>query len=152
MIDLNRIHHTGMIVEDIDAAQASLGQSMGLQWAPVRDFSPFPFWTPEQGLHEVNVKATYSIGAPHHFELVQGTGPFYDPHSAPDGRHIGVWTDDLPGEVERLLSAGWHIVAAGAAPEDGYGPICYIAPPMPGLLVELISTVLKPIIDEWLGE
>jgi len=70
MIDLNRSSsHRHDRSRDIDAAQASLGQSMGLQWAPVRDFSPFPFWTPEQGLHEVNVKATYSIGAPHHFRI-----------------------------------------------------------------------------------
>ena len=152
MIDLNRIHHTGMIVDDIDAAQATLGTSLGLQWAPVRTFDPLPFWTPEQGAHELHVKATYSIGAPHHLELVQGDGPFYDPRRTSDSRHIGVFTDDLTGEVERLQGAGWTVVAAGAPPQDGYGIICYIAPPLPGLLVELISTGLKPILDDWLGD
>lgn len=152
MIDLQRFHHTGMAVANIARSQEQFGRALGLRWAPVRLFDPLPFWTPEQGAHEIQVHATYSLGGPHHLELVQGEGPFYDPGRAPDARHIGVWVDDLPAEADHLLRAGWTVVAAGAAPDDGFGPIAYLAPPQPGLLVELISTVLKPVIDEWLGE
>lgn len=152
MIDLQRIHHTGMAVANIEQAQADLGRALGLEWAPVRDFDPLPFWTPEEGMHEVRVRATYSLGGPNHLELVQGTGPFYDPERAPDARHIGLWVDDLAAEARHLLAEGWRVVAAGASPEDGFGLIAYMAPPIPGLLIELISTDLKPIIDDWLGE
>lgn len=152
MIDLQRFHHSGMAVADIDVTMDLLGPVLGLSWAPVRDFDPLPFWTPEQGAHEVRVRATYSLGGPHHLELVQGTGPFYDPDRTPDARHIGIWVDDLAAEANRLVGAGWTVVAAGASPDQGYGLIAYVSPPVPGLLVELISTDLKPVIDDWLGE
>ncbi|AUW59588.1 hypothetical protein C1T17_17390 [Sphingobium sp. SCG-1] len=152
MIDLQRIHHTGVAVADIEQAQIHFGKALGLKWAPVRRFDPLPFWTPEQGTHEVHVKATYSLGGPNHLELVQGTGPFYDPGRLPDARHIGVWVDDLAAEAQHLLDQGWQVVASGAAPEKGFGLIAYMALPTPGLLVELISADLKPVIDDWLGE
>lgn len=152
MIDLQRFHHTGMAVTDIDAAMELFGPALGLTWAPVRHFDPLPFWTPEAGSHEVDVKATYSLGGPQHLELVQGSSPFYDPQRAPDARHIGVWVDDLTAEATRLVGEGWTVIAAGASPEEGYGMIAYVTPPVPGLLVELISVDLKPVIDDWLGE
>jgi len=151
MFDLQRVHHTGMAVADITAAQVSIGAALNLEWAPVRDFDPLPFWTPEKGTHEVFVRATYSRVGPHHLELVQGTGPFYDPDKMPDSRHIGVMVDDLAAEAERLQRLGWSVVAAGAAPDDGYGLITYLRPPLPGLMVELISIALKPILDEWIA-
>jgi catechol 2,3-dioxygenase-like lactoylglutathione lyase family enzyme len=152
MINLQRTHHIGMAVADIEQAQAQIGAAMGLTFAPVRNFDPLPFWTPERGKHEVNVFATYSIEGPTRIELVQGTGEFYDPNRAPDARHIGVWVDDLKAEAERLAAQGWTTVASGDAPENGWGVIAYMAPPIPGLLVELISTDLKPVIDKWLGD
>lgn len=151
MFDLQRIWHTGLSVADIEAAKASFGKALNLEWAPVQSFEPLGFWTPEAGTHEVSVRATYSKLGPHHLELVQGTGDFYNPDRAPDSRHIGVWVDDLPAEAEALLRQGWKTVAAGAAPEDGFGPIAYLQPPMPGLIVELVSTALKPFIDGWIG-
>ncbi len=151
MFDLQRVYHTGMAVADIASAQASYGAALGLSWSPVRSFEPLPFWTPEDGAHEVFVQATYSRQGPHHLELVQGTGAFYDPDRAPDSRHIGVWVDDLPAEAERLLGLGWKTVAAGTSPSDGFGLIAYLRPPVPGLLVELVSVDLKPVIDEWIA-
>ena len=149
MIDLQRFHHYGMTVADIDAAQALFATTLNVRFAPVRTFNPFPFWTPEAGSHVVNVSATYSIEGPVRLELVEGTGPFYDPRRAPDARHVGVWVDDVAAEAGALTAAGWATVASGAAPEDGWGVIAYLTPPIPGLLIELISTTLKPSVDEW---
>lgn len=152
MIDFQRIYHTGMAVSDIHASAAQLGQDLNLEWAPLRVFDPLPFWTPEKGSHSIKVTATYSRQGPQHLELVQGpVGSFYDPALLPDCRHIGVWVDDLPGEIAVLVARGWKVLAAGAAPEQGYGTLAYIAPPMPGLLVELVSTQLLDAITEWIN-
>lgn len=148
--DLQRCFHVGMPVSDIEAARKNLGGAMNVDWSPVRVFDPLPFWTPERGAHEVVVHACYSRQGPQHMELCQGTGDFYDPSSGPDARHIGVWVDDLPREASDLLSRGWTVVAGGAAPDDGFGSISYMAPPMGGLLVELVSADLKPFIDSWM--
>lgn len=151
-IDLQAMHHVGMPVADIAAAQTALGTAFGVTWAPVRTFDPLPFWTPEAGRHEVLVHATYSRGGGQRLELVQGTGAFFDPARAPDARHIGVWSEDLTAEAGRLRGLGWQIIACGLPPEEGYGAIAYLAPPTGGLLVELISTVLFDDIAAWIGD
>ena len=150
MIDFQRIYHTGMAVADIEAARAQIGQDLNLQWSVVRAFDPLPFWTPEAGMHEVVVQACYSRQGPQHLELVQGTGAFYDPAHQQINRHVGVWVDDLPAEADRLTGRGWRVLAAGAAPDDGYGIIAYLMPPTGGLTVELVSTDLGPVFFEWL--
>jgi len=43
------------------------------------------------------------------------------------------------------------VLAASDSPEAGFGAICYIAAPAGGLLVELVSTVLEPVITEWIN-
>lgn len=149
MIDLQRIHHIGMIVADVPAAQASMGAALGLEWAPVRTFDPLPFWTPERGSHDTVVRATYSRGDMHRLELVQGDGAFFDPGRRPDARHIGVWTSDLTAEAERLCALGWRVEGAGASPAEDYGVIVYLTPPGGGLMIELISTLLEEDLRAW---
>jgi catechol 2,3-dioxygenase-like lactoylglutathione lyase family enzyme len=152
-MDFQRLFHTGMVVADLAAAQRDVGAALGLTWAPVRRFDPLTWWTPEGGLEEIAVEATYSRGGPQHFELVQGPrGGFFDPDLMPDSRHIGIWVDDLASEVERLIGQGWRVVGAGGAPADGYGILAYLAPPYPGVLVELVSTIIEPIITAWVNE
>ncbi len=150
MFDLQRAFHIGVAVADLDLAMHRMGAELNLQWAPVRRFDPLPFWTPQQGLHEVSVSATYSRQGPLHLELVQGTGTFYAPGGQTQARHVGVWVEDLPAEADRLVRAGWQVLAAGDAPASGYGAICYTCAPDGSLLVELVSTVLEPVISAWI--
>jgi Glyoxalase/Bleomycin resistance protein/Dioxygenase superfamily len=152
MFDFQRIYHTGISVPDVRAAKQKFSRDFNLKWCEVRTFDPLPVWTPKDGMRDYRVVATYSMPGPHHLELVQGpANTFYDPSWTVESRHIGVWVDDLPQEVERLLRADWTIVAANAAPKDGYGIICYLRPPVSGLILELVSMNLKPAIDEWMA-
>lgn len=150
MFNLQRAFHTGVAVADLGREMQRMGEALRLDWAPVRRFDPLPFWTPEDGRHEVIVSATYSRQGPLHLELVQGTGRFYAPGGQAQARHLGVWVDDLAAEAAALVAAGWTVRAAGDAPEAGYGAICYVASPDGSLLVELVSTVLEPVIGEWI--
>ena len=150
MLKMSDCFHNGIAVLDIHAARASFGESLGVDWSPVRTFDPLPFWTPEAGDHEVVVHACYSRQGPGHLELCQGNSPFYDPAAVPDSRHVGFWTEDLAGYASTLRAQDWQVVAAGASPEAGYGLICYLTPPSGGLVIELVSTDLKPVISEWL--
>lgn len=151
MIDLRNIHHIGIPVADIASTQRELTVAFGVDWAPVRLFDPLPFWTQEHGAHEVLVRATYSKEGPQRIELVQGTGAFFDPRRAPDARHVGVWADDLAAEARRLIALGWQVAGANLPPDQGYGVICYLAPPAGGLLVELISTAIADEIAAWIA-
>ncbi len=150
MLNMSDCFHNGFAVHDIHAARESLGQSLGVAWSPVRTFDPLPFWTPEAGDHEIVVHACYSREGPVHLELCQGSSPFYDPAATPDSRHVGFWTEDLAGRAAALQAQNWQVLAAGASPEAGYGLICYLTPAAGGLVIELVSTDLRPVIAEWL--
>ena len=150
MLKMSDCFHNGIAVSDIHEARASLGASLGVEWSPVPAFDPLPFWTPEAGDHEITVHACYSREGPVHLELCEGNSPFYDPKAVPDSRHVGFWTDDLAAEAEQLQRHGWRPLAAGASPQDGFGLICYLSPPDGGLVVELVSPDLRPVIAEWL--
>ena len=152
MIDLQAMHHVGIPVADIAAAQAALSVAFGVTWASVRVFDPLPFWTPEEGRYDALVRATYSRGGGQRLELVQGTGAFFDPDRVPDARHIGIWSADLADDAERLRSLDWRIIGCNMPPDEGYGAVAYLAPPMGGLLVELISAAIADDIREWIGD
>jgi hypothetical protein len=149
MLKMSDCFHNGIAVADIYQARESLGESLGVDWSPVRSFDPLPFWTPEAGDHEIVVHACYSREGPVHLELCQGNSPFYDPAQLPDSRHIGFWTQNLADAATTLQSLGWRALAAGASPDDGYGLICYLMPPNGGLIIELVDTALQPVIAEW---
>jgi len=152
MLKMEDCFHNGMIVRDIEASRKSIGDSLGIEWSPVRSFDPLPFWTPEAGDHEIVVRACYSREGPVHLELCEGNSPFYDPDAMPDSRHIGFWAEDLQGMAEALQGQGWRVLAAGASPDAGYGLICYLTPPSGGIVIELVHTDLKPVISEWVNE
>ena len=151
-IALSETFHIGMAAEDIDQCCKQIGEDLNLDWLPIKSFDPLPFWTPEEGLREISVKATYSRQGPQRIEIVQGTSIFYDPNRLPDSRHVGIWVDDLIEEATRLIDKGWIVLAAGDEPSAGYGTIAYLSPPFPGLMVELVSKQLEPMMNEWFSE
>ena len=151
-IALSETFHIGMAVEDVDQCCKQIGEDLNLDWLPIKSFDPLPFWTPEEGLREISVKATYSRQGPQRIEIVQGTSIFYDPNRLPDSRHVGIWVDDLIEEATRLIDNGWIVLAAGNEPSAGYGTIAYLSPPFPGLMVELVSKQLEPMMNEWFSE
>ena len=151
-IALSETFHIGMAVEDIDQCCEQIGEDLNLDWLPIKSFDPLPFWTPEEGLREISVKATYSRQGPQRIEIVQVTSIFYDPNRLPDSRHVGIWVDDLIDEATRLIDNGWIVLAAGDEPSAGYGTIAYLSPPFPGLMVELVSKQLEPMMNEWFSE
>lgn len=152
MIDMTRIFHTGYIVDDLGKAMDELGHALGLDWSPVKEFDPIVHWIPGKGRQEIAMKAVYSKQGPVHLELCQGpAGSFYDTRTVPDGRHVGVWVDDLVAETQRLVAAGWKILAANGTPEEGYGVLTYMTPADSSIVVELVDAQLRPMIEEWVN-
>jgi hypothetical protein len=92
---------------------------------------------------------TYSVEGPIHLELQGGEpGSFYDP-AASRGDHIGLWVNDVRATVEELIGLGWEVIAAGAAPEDGWGLFTYLRPAQGGMTVEVVSETLQPVFTRW---
>ena len=70
----------------------------------------------------------------------------WDGTAQPGLHHVGLWSDDVAAETERLVAAGWTLRLAQRDPAEGYGVFTYVQPPS-GLLVELVSTV--ELFERW---
>ncbi|MEM9132682.1 MAG: VOC family protein [Actinomycetota bacterium] len=149
MIDYRRLYHTGFVVPDLERAMDELGRTLGLTWAAVREMPALPLWTAARGRHEVALRFVYSCEEPQHVELLQGDADsIWDPTAHPGINHVGLWVDDVAAETERCVAAGWTVVAAAAAPEDGYGGFSYVEPPT-GVRVELVDDAIRPSFEAW---
>ncbi len=124
---------------------------MGVRWAVPRD-GPQPVWTPEGGSATVTLRFTYSLEGSHHIELVEGPpGSIWHGGDAPGAHHVGVWVDDVAGEVGHLTGDGWALVAAQKRPEEGFGMFAYLAPPN-GMVLELVDGRVRPHFEAWWNE
>jgi len=148
MIDYQRLYHTGIRVPDLDKAMVEMGAALGVTWATVQQREQ-AVWTPASGAMTVPLRFVYSCEGPQHIELLEGApGSVWDGSVDPGVHHVGLWCGDVGGETQRLLEAGWTLVAAQAPPADGFGAYTYVAPPC-GVIVELVRDALEPMFERW---
>lgn len=149
VIDYSQAFHTGVLVTDLDAAMDFYSRTLGLRFAEPFTLEGLPVWTPEQGLTTITNRFTISCDGPLRLELQQGQpGSFFD-GALSRGDHVGLWVDDVAASVESLLAEGWTVIAAGAAPEDCWGPFAYLEPEAGGMVVELASRAMRPAFERW---
>jgi lactoylglutathione lyase len=147
-IDYQRAYHQGVRVPNIDAAIAELSQSLGLEFCPIQARAQ-GVWLPGVGSTSLPLKFTYSRQGPQHVELLEGPpDSIWDGRHAPGLHHMGVWSDDVKGETEYLVSQGWTLQMAQLPPEQGYGAYTYVQPPS-GLIIELVWSAIKPRFESW---
>jgi hypothetical protein len=149
MIDYSRAYHHGVLVPDIDAAMAEMGEPLGLEWCELQHREQ-QVWTPENGTHGIDLRFTYSAGTGQHLELLQGApGSIWDANVHGAGvHHIGVWSDDVGGETAALIAHGWTLRMASHPPDAGFGAFTYVQPHS-GLIVELVTTAVRPMFERW---
>ncbi|MET0459819.1 MAG: VOC family protein [Ilumatobacteraceae bacterium] len=147
-VDYTNCYHQGLRVPDLDEAMAELGAALSLTWCEPQEREQ-AIWLPVGGATTVPLRFTYSADGPQHIELLQGgRGSVWDGAEEPGLHHVGLWSDDVGGETERLLAGGWTLRLAQRDPADGYGVFTYVQPPC-GLLVELVSTAVQPMFQRW---
>ena len=140
--------HVGIRVVDLEAAMADLGPAFGVTWCQVQERDQ-RVWSPEGGARTTPLRFTYSAEGPVHLELLQGQpGTIWGAGDGEGLHHAGVWSEDVRGESDGLVSEGWTMLAAQLPPEDGYGAMSYVASPS-GFVLELVSTVVRPMFERW---
>lgn len=146
--DVGEIYHHGVRVPDLDRAMEELGSALGLEWCSVQS-SVQSIWTPEDGVHDVPLRFTYSRQGPVHLELLEGApGSLWDGRGQPGLHHVGLWCDDVRSATEVALGRGWNVVMSQADPTQGYGAFVYVRPSS-GLIVELVWSGIKPMFERW---
>lgn len=142
------IFHTGFVVPDIAAGMAELTAALGCAWAPLQ-VQRLPLRTPE-GDAEVELHFTYSTAA-HHLELIEavpGTVWAAQPPGAMAAHHVGIWSEDVAGDSERLSSAGspclvTYQTASGRPAGFAYHRLAS------GVLVEFVDVARKAVFADW---
>ena len=119
------LYHTGIVVEDLDAAIAEFTELFGLTWGPRLEFDlPVLF---ADGVREIPFRAIYNSQGPHHLELVQAVeGTLWTVPGAGHAHHMGYWATDVGAASRYLESKGLPRVAAiGAQSEQDTGRAVY---------------------------
>ena len=135
-------YHTGIIVEDVDAAIPLWEKATGTQWGvPYR--GPFDVHTPADGrTTTLDLAMAYSRDL--RLELVQRIpGTCWEIVGGSSGiHHTGCWADDLRADAARLEADGWPIVAHGVGPDGGIAMFSYHQVPGIGYL-ELVDRATR---------
>jgi hypothetical protein len=140
------LYHTGIVVDDLEAAMASHTAVAGYSWTDVVEVEQAAE-TPS-GEVTIQMKMVYSAVDPR-LELLQTVpGTVWTP--ADSGvHHIGFWSDDVEGDLAALEAGGMQLEVKSYNP-DGSGELlwAYVKGPV-GPRMELVSRAMEPFINYW---
>jgi hypothetical protein len=147
-----KLYHTGIIVDDLDAAMRSMGETLGLAWAPPLT-STVPLRGPD-GVLGREVRFTYSLQGPHHVEILEqvNPAPYVNVTGGRHVHHLGYYTDDLRGAAAHLEAQGYRMELSGVDDEDGgiARATFHYSEFMPGMWIELVSHEIAAEIGDWI--
>jgi hypothetical protein len=140
-----RVYHTGFVVPDVDEAIAVLGPVLGVTFAPAVEL-PFTTLETPEGPRDVLLRLAYST-RPAHVELISSApGTLWDFDDQRRGHHLGVWTDDIGGEADRLDRLGmprlWWVHGPDGQLVFSYHDTSY------GFYIELVNDAFRPGLAE----
>ena len=127
--------HTGIVVDDLDAALTEFSALFGYEWCPKLEIST-PVVLPD-GETTLDLVFTYSTAAPR-VEMIQSIpGTLWTPVPASGIHHLGYWSDDVAADAAALTDQGFAAEATGIRP-DGEPVWAYHRNPN-GPRIELVS-------------
>jgi hypothetical protein len=105
LIELAELYHTGIVVDDVDAAKEEYSDLMGVTWGPEGE-ADVPVWMPE-GARMMSFRYAYTSQGPHRLELVRPTpGTIWTVSGVGQAHHLGYWCDDVPAVSAELSRRG----------------------------------------------
>lgn len=137
--------HTGIVVDDLDAAQEEIGAQLGVTW---RQGGGEVSLQSDGGARTVRTAYALSREGPHHVELCQAVeGTLWT--AAPPGHahHLGYWTDDVDAASASLSAEGMALVGSVSF-REGAPPVCAYHRAANGLLVEVVATKMRRLLLE----
>lgn len=143
--DITSPFHVGYIVADIDEAMQRLSAAAGVTWHPPQVFALDIVVDGDR--QQFETRFTYSVEGPVQLEVAEGpAGTLWDAdvHGGPN--HNGYWTDDLVGDIDRLVAGGGTLVFAGAGES---GPEGFAMVDVAGSRIELIDQAMQPMFENW---
>jgi catechol 2,3-dioxygenase-like lactoylglutathione lyase family enzyme len=141
-VPFENVYHIGVVVADINRAIAELSNQLGIAFEPPAAVSVGAEYRGAFSQHTVTV--SYGRQGPPYLELLQGTpGGIWAAQDEPRMHHLGVWVDDLAGEVKRLETAGMRVEMLGKDAAGNPRLFAYLRNDH-GVRVELVDSVGRP--------
>ncbi|MFI0350088.1 VOC family protein [Actinomadura sp. 9N407] len=130
-----RIYHVGIVVPALEPAMEQFSASTGVTWGRVQRF-PVEFATPS-GPRTFEQTFVLSLEGPPHIELlVQVPDSVWEKTGL---HHLGMWSDDVPGESDGLEERGCAWQGAILDGEGRRSGACYHLLPDLDARIELVS-------------
>ena len=138
------LYHTGIVVEDLDAARRWLTDVAGYRWCD--EYAGDVVVETVGGEIEVPIRFAYSMSEPR-LELLQSVpGTVWVPESS-GIHHLGYWSDDVERDLATLAAQGMHVeVRAISGPSRTQW--AYSKGPS-GPRIELVDRALEPMMSAW---
>ena len=144
------LYHVGYVVEQLEDAMARFSDAIGARWV---DHVVHARYLDRDGqVVDVDLHTSFTLDGPVHIELIEAApGTIWALDVGPRIHHVGLWTDDVAAEAERLVGSGMPVVAGGLDNADPAVPgyFSYHANPHGGH-VELVHVDMKPGMHDWM--
>ena len=144
------VYHVGYVVPDLAKAMAQFTDAIGARWV---DHVVHPRYRDAAGrVVEVDLHTSFTLDGPVHIELIEAApGTIWELGAGPQIHHVGLWTDDVAAEAERLVRSGLPVVAGGLddADEGVPGFFSYHDNPQGGKL-ELVHIDMQQGMHDWM--
>ncbi len=137
-------YHTGIVVEDFDAALRWFTDVAGYRWCDDLAVEQ-EVWTPD-GNRVVPIHFAYSMSEPR-LEVLQTVPDTVWVPSNSGAHHLGYWSDDVDEDIQTLVENGFQVEVKAPMP-DGSALWAYCHGPR-GPRVELVSRSLEPMLADW---
>ncbi len=135
--------HTGIVVDDLQAAKAEIGHELGVTW---RDGGAEVRLITDDGASTVQTAYALSVEGPHHVELVQSiAGTVWTAAAPGHAHHLGYWVDDVIETTNTLIALG-AVRLASIAMTDDAPPMCAYHRTENGLHVEIVDRRLRKVL------
>jgi hypothetical protein len=109
------LFHTGIVVDDLDAALRDLTELLGYEWCD-QIAVPTPVTLPTEDV-VIELRFAYSRTVPR-LELIQSVpGSLWVPAAGSGIHHLGYWSDDVAADSAALARRGFATEATGTRPD-----------------------------------
>jgi hypothetical protein len=138
------LYHVGIVVDDLDAALQRFTDSAGYEWCD--EYAGDQVVETPSGEQTIPMRFAYSMSEPRLEVLQSVPGTLWTPSDS-GIHHLGYWSDDVAGELDRLVAAGHEMEVKVPLP-DGSALWAYCRAG-DGPRIELVSTVIRPVMEQW---
>jgi hypothetical protein len=145
---MERYYHVGIVVPDLEAAQAYYSDLLGLEWGPVLE-TDVEVRVGDGSERIFPNKIVYSTEAPH-IELIQETpGSPWVCNEHSNLHHIGIFAPDLGADAARFVGSACPVEMCGGHGEGPPSTFTYHRDPW-GVRLELVDGAIQPMMEAFM--